>query len=202
MTGFFRSGKRRDTVLFFLRWLKAPHLIGAIAPSGRQLARAMAREVAEIPAGPIVELGGGTGSVTKALLEAGVAPERLVVVERDAHLHLVLRDRFPDLTVLCGDASQLRALLAPLGITQAAAIVSSLPFLSLPKLERDAILVETVALLGEGAPLVQFTYGLVSPIARLRYGLWGRVVARAWLNLPPAAVWRFEPRRAAGANAG
>jgi phosphatidylethanolamine/phosphatidyl-N-methylethanolamine N-methyltransferase len=189
----------REAALFFVRWLKAPHLIGAVTPSSRRLARAMAREVRSTGTGPIIELGGGTGSVTRALLESGIDPKRLIVVERDEHLHSLLKERFPALTVLRGDARQLRALVAPLGITNAAAIVSSLPLVTIPRRERKRIVAESLALLGAHAPFVQFTYGLTSPLAHPKYGVSGRIVARIWRNLPPASVWRFEPRREAHA---
>lgn len=188
----------REAALFFVRWLKAPHRIGAVAPSSRHLGRAMAHQVLSAGPGPIIELGGGTGSVTRALLEAGIAPERLVVVERDEKLHRILRARFPRLRVIRGDARELRRLLAPLGVTEAAAVVSSLPLISMPRMTLNRILAESFALLGEGRPFVQFTYGVVSPIARERKGVTGRIAARVWANLPPASVWRYERRRDAG----
>ena len=188
----------REAALFFVRWLKAPHRIGAVAPSSRHLGRAMARQVRGVGPGPIIELGGGTGSVTKALLEAGVEPERLIVVERDEKLHRILQAHFPRLRVIQGDARKLRRLLAPLGITEAAAVVSSLPLVSMPRMTMNRILVECFSLLGEGRPFIQFTYGVVSPIARERKGLTGRVTAHIWANLPPASVWRYERRRDAG----
>ena len=188
----------REAALFFVRWLKAPHRIGAVAPSSRHLGRAMADQVLGAGPGPIIELGGGTGSVTRALLEAGIAPERLVVVERDEKLYRILQARFPRLRVIRGDARGLRRLLAPLGITEAAAVVSSLPLISIPRMTLNRILAESFALLGEGRPFVQFTYGVVSPIARERKGLTGRIAARVWANLPPASVWRYERRRDAG----
>jgi phosphatidylethanolamine/phosphatidyl-N-methylethanolamine N-methyltransferase len=185
----------RETALFFLRWLKSPARIGAVAPSSRQLARAMARQVAAIGTDPVIELGGGTGSVTRALLESGIAPERLVVVERDERLFRILQRHFPGVRVVRGDARRLRQLLAPLGITKAAAVVSSLPLISLPRQTGLRIVAESFALLGEGRPLVQFTYGLTSPLARERLGLKGRITARIWANLPPAFVWRYERPR-------
>jgi phosphatidylethanolamine/phosphatidyl-N-methylethanolamine N-methyltransferase len=188
----------REAALFFVRWLQAPHRIGAVAPSSRHLGRAMARQVAGAGPGPIVELGGGTGSVTRALLEVGIAPERLVVVERDEKLHRILQTHFPKLRILRGDARGLRRLLTPLGITEAAAVVSSLPLVSMPRMTMNRILAECFALLGPGRPLVQFTYGLTSPIARERLGLTGRIAARVWANLPPASVWRYERRREVG----
>lgn len=187
----------KEAMRFFVMWLKAPTRIGAVVPSSRHLARAMAREVRGVGPGTIVELGAGTGSVTRALLEAGIPKERLVVVERDPELHRLLQERFPELTILKGDARELRRLLAPRGVREAAAVVSSLPLISMPKLTRTRILAECFALLGDGRPLIQFTYGLVSPIDRERLGLTGRVAARVWKNLPPASVWRYERRRAA-----
>ena len=187
----------KEAMRFFVMWLKAPTRIGAVVPSSRHLARAMAREVRGVGPGTIVELGAGTGSVTRALIEAGIPKERLVVVERDPELHRLLQERFPELTILKGDARELRKLLAPQGVREAAAVVSSLPLISMPKLTRTRILAECFALLGDGRPLIQFTYGLLSPIDRERLGVTGRVAARVWKNLPPASVWRYERRRAA-----
>ncbi len=177
--------------LFLGRWLKAPHRIGAVAPSSRFLARAMAREVDVGEAALVIELGGGTGSITRALLEAGLAPERLVVVERDERLHRLLRKRFPAVRVVQGDAAQLVGLLRPLGIARATAIVSSVPLLSMPKRLRRRIVEQCFALLGEHGSLVQFTYGLVSPLPSRDFAVAGVVAARVWRNFPPAFVWRF-----------
>ncbi|HVM81404.1 MAG TPA: methyltransferase domain-containing protein [Stellaceae bacterium] len=186
----------KEAMKFFAMWLKSPTRIGAVVPSSRHLARAMAREVQGVGAGVIVELGAGTGSVTRALVEAGIPRERLVVVERDPDLYRLLKQHFPELTILKGDARELRRLLAPLGIREAAAVVSSLPLISIPKVTRTRILAECFALLGDGRPLIQFTYGPLSPIDRERLGVTGRVAARVWKNLPPASVWRYERRRA------
>ncbi len=198
-------GRRRDDApeaemaLFLGRWLKAPHRIGALAPSSRYLARAMARQIDPRQARLVVELGGGTGSITRALLAAGLAPERLVVVERDERLHRLLAERFPELRVIAGDAAQLGALLRPLGISSVSAIVSSLPLLSMPKRLRQRIVEQSFALLGQSGSLVQFTYGLASPLPARDFAVSGRAVARVWRNFPPACVWRFE--RAAAAMA-
>lgn len=188
---------RAEMRLFLGRWLKAPHRIGAVAPSSRFLARAMAREVDVRHAALVVELGGGTGSITRALLAAGLAPERLVVVERDERLYRLLRTRFPAVRVVQGDAAQLVRLLRPLGVNAAAAVVSSLPLLSMPKRLRRRIVEQCFALLGEGGKLVQFTYGLASPLPARDFPLAGKVAARVWRNFPPAFVWRFERASAA-----
>jgi phosphatidylethanolamine/phosphatidyl-N-methylethanolamine N-methyltransferase len=186
-----------EVAIFFTRWLKAPHHIGAVAPSSRFLARAMATQVDLRRAEPVIELGGGTGSVTKALLEAGLPVDRLIVVERDVRLYKMLRRRFPQLRIVLGDARHLVELLRPLGIDVVSAVVSSLPLISMSKTMRRQIINQSFALLGEAGRFIQYTYSLSSPLAGREFGLRGRVAARVWLNFPPASVWNYRLAAAA-----
>jgi phosphatidylethanolamine/phosphatidyl-N-methylethanolamine N-methyltransferase len=181
-----------EAAIFFTRWLKAPHRIGAVAPSSRFLARAMATQVDLRRSGPVIELGGGTGSVTKALLDAGLPVDRLIVVERDVRLYKMLRRRFPQLRVVLGDARQLVELLRPLGIDAVSAVVSSLPLIAMSKAMRRQIIDQSFTLLGEAGRFIQYTYSLSSPLAGREFGLRGRVAARVWLNFPPASVWNYR----------
>ncbi|MGH6982591.1 MAG: class I SAM-dependent methyltransferase, partial [Stellaceae bacterium] len=86
-----------DLALFLSRWIRAPLRIGALAPSSPHLGREMARAIDARAATLVVELGGGTGRITQALLDAGVAPEKLIVIENDEALASLLRIRFPQL---------------------------------------------------------------------------------------------------------
>ena len=70
-----------DSARFLKTLVAAPRLTGAVAPSGRALARAMAAAIGSPSDGLIVELGPGTGPVTQSLIEARVSSERLVLVE-------------------------------------------------------------------------------------------------------------------------
>jgi phosphatidylethanolamine/phosphatidyl-N-methylethanolamine N-methyltransferase len=185
-------GPEDEVAIFFTRWLKAPHRIGAVAPSSRFLARAMATQVDLRRAGPVIELGGGTGSVTKALLEAGLPVDRLIVIERDVRLYKMLRRRFPQLRIVLGDARHLVELLRPLGIDAVSAVVSSLPLVSMSKTMRRQIINQSFALLGDAGRFIQYTYSLSSPLAGREFGLRGRVAARVWLNFPPASVWNYR----------
>jgi phosphatidylethanolamine/phosphatidyl-N-methylethanolamine N-methyltransferase len=182
----------RDSRLFLRRWLRNPVTVGAIAPSSRRLADAMARLVPLDPPGWVIELGGGTGVITAALLRAGVAPERLAVVERDPLLHRHLTERFPRAHVLLGDAAKLGDVVRPLQLHQATAIVSGLPLLAFPRPLQDKIVRAALALLAPGAPFIQFTYGPMSPIGRERLNLEGGVARRILGNLPPASVWVYR----------
>jgi phosphatidylethanolamine/phosphatidyl-N-methylethanolamine N-methyltransferase len=204
-----RGGHRRRTqrtltdpevAVFLGRWLKAPHRIGALAPSSRYLARAMARQIDPRHARLVIELGGGTGSITRALLAAGLPPEKLIVVERDERLHRMLSERFPQLRVLQGDAAQLVQLLRPLGVTTVSAIVSSLPLLSMPKRLRHRIVEQSFALLGERGSMVQFTYGIASPLPEREFPVAGKVMGLVWRNIPPAVIWRYQRSAAAMAR--
>src|SRR3546814_19525211 len=96
------------------------------------LASAMAAQVDLAAPGAVIELGGGTGNVTAALLDAGVPPQDIAVVERDPVFPRVIAARSPQLRVLQGDASDLRRLLPAAGIGPVRAVASGLPVLSIP----------------------------------------------------------------------
>lgn len=172
--------------------------MGAFVPSGRLLTQAMARTtIAAMQghAGHVVELGAGTGVVTRALLAAGIAAERLALVERDRELASFLRKTFPGPKIVEGDAARLPELLRASNISAVAATVSGLPLLSLPADVVTGIVRGVFAAMPKGAALVQFTYGPKPPVPRaLREEL--KLVAtrgpRIWRNVPPAVVWTFR----------
>jgi len=180
-----------ESRLLFKLWLKNPRKIGAVAVSSAELAAAMARQIPH-GHGWVVELGGGTGSVTKAILKAGTQPERLIVLERDPTLHKVLQERYPGVKVLLGDAGRLQSVLKREGIEHVKAIVSSLPLISMKRSIQDRITSQIFSVLEPGAPLIQFTYSLFSPIPRRRFGVHGEVGDRVLQNLPPASVWVYR----------
>src|SRR5271156_4689990 len=148
-----KKGIRLDDEVRFIRsWIERPLPIGAVTPSGKILARAMARYVDPNSNGPVVELGPGTGPVTEALVEAGVAPSRLVLVEFDPTFCRILRSRYPDATLVQGDAYSLRRLMATLLLQPAAAVVSGLPLITKPLRMRLRLLRDAFDLMLPGAP--------------------------------------------------
>jgi phosphatidylethanolamine/phosphatidyl-N-methylethanolamine N-methyltransferase len=183
-----------STLLFLKAWLRSPLKVGAIAPSGPRLARAVVRLVPRRSTLPVVELGAGTGAVTEALRER-LPAERLVIVERDPELHRLLQRRYPELTIVLGDARQLRRHLKALDIARIAAVVSGLPLVAMPKRVQRQILDESFALIEPGGPFIQFTYSLFSPVPRREFGLTGRPVARVLQNVPPASIWVYRRAR-------
>jgi phosphatidylethanolamine/phosphatidyl-N-methylethanolamine N-methyltransferase len=188
-----KRGIRLDDEVRFIRsWIERPLTVGAVTPSGKILARTMARYVDPDSDGPVVELGPGTGPVTEALVKAGVAPSRLVLVEFNPTFCRLLRTRYPDATLVQGDAYSMRRLLETLLLQPAAAVVSGLPLVTKPIKMRLRLIRDAFDLMLPGAPFVQFTYSVASPLPRRLGGYSVEASERIWLNLPPARVWVYR----------
>ena len=188
-----KRGIRLDDEVRFIRsWIERPLSIGAVTPSGKILARTMARYVDPNSTGPVVELGPGTGPVTEALVEAGVEPSRLVLVEFNPSFCRILRSRYPEATLVQGDAYSMRRLLETLLLQPAAAVVSGLPLITKPIKMRLRLLRDAFDLMVPGAPFVQFTYSVASPLPRRFGGFTVEASERIWMNLPPARVWVYR----------
>lgn len=169
--------------------------MGAICPSSPALAAAMAEPVSPSlleKAGLVVELGAGTGPVTKALLSRGVPRDRLLVVEKSEPLADCLTKKFPGVDVRCGGAEEIEAMAYGREIQ---AIVSSLPFRSLPRDTSLSIMRAIGRALSPGGICVQFTYALVGEmpfVPRNFRKIRTRFVLR---NIPPAKVEVFRKPR-------
>jgi phosphatidylethanolamine/phosphatidyl-N-methylethanolamine N-methyltransferase len=180
-----------DEVRFLKGWASKPLTTGAVTASGKALARAMAAPVDPAWPGTVVELGPGTGAVTAALLERGVSPERLVAIEFNPDFVAHLAARFPGVRVVRGDAYGLADTLRDADVTDVSAVVSSLPLLTRPPLQRRDLVEKALGLLPHGRPFVQFSYAFTPPVAAER-GRWAiDATDWIWLNLPPARVWSY-----------
>jgi len=160
-------------------------------PSGKVLARTMAQYVNVDSMEPVVELGPGTGAITNALIEHGVDQKRLVLVEYNPGFCALLRDRYPQATVVQGDAYALRDSLWNILSAPAAAVVSGLPLVTKPMLTRLKLIRDAFGAL---APGVQFTYSVAPPIPKSLPGVSTEASERIWMNLPPARVWVYRKR--------
>lgn len=187
LSRFVRSVIPADIRLFARALRSGPQAVGAACPSSKRLADYMATQAVSSAKGYIVELGAGTGVVTASLLAHGIAPERLIVIEKSAILAEHLKARFPQVTVLEGDAAHLASLLGRRA-SRVSAVVSSLPLKSLPKSTVDQIGRALDTVLPRGATFIQFTYSL-----RCRAVDWAQDLTclhsrTIWRNLPPARV--------------
>ena len=192
-SGFGRLKKtvRRSRPLMFVNELMhQPKFTGAICPSSRKLGRYMAKHIPLNHDGIVIELGGGTGVITQAILDHGVPADKLIVIEFSNVFAQHLQRRFPHLTIINGNAADLDALLPP--DVSINAIVSSLPLISLPPEVRSRILHHWQTLLKDDGRAIQFTYNLrqtqwQSSLKACHYS--SEIV---WTNVPPARVMTFR----------
>lgn len=181
-----------DEVRFLRSWIEKPLHMGAVMPSGRLLARTMASYVDSNSDGPVIELGPGTGAITKALVDRGIDEKRLVLVEYNPSFCALLRDRFPQATVVQGDAYALEKSVRDVLTEPASAVVSGLPLVTKPMLMRLKLIRDAFAVLGPKAPFIQFTYSVAPPIPKSLPGVATEASERIWMNLPPARVWVYR----------
>jgi phosphatidylethanolamine/phosphatidyl-N-methylethanolamine N-methyltransferase len=181
-----------DRLSFFRSLLRNPKLTGAISPSGKALARAMACLVEAESDWPVLELGPGTGPVTAALIAHGVAPERIVALEYNPEFCALLVKRFRGLNVVEGDAFDLSTSLPPGLAGPYAAVVSSLPLLNSPPEARQALISGALGRVLPGGGMIQFSYGLGPPVPAMDGRFTVERTAFVLANLPPARVWLYR----------
>ena len=127
------------------------------------LARAMCRHITADKPQTIIELGAGTGAVTRGLVQAMHQDSRLISVEIDHDFAQVLRMHYPQAEVLECDVVELKPKLAELGVDRADVFVSGLPTPSLPKAVNVAVLEAFRDITGDGAGHGVFSQLTVMP---------------------------------------
>jgi phosphatidylethanolamine/phosphatidyl-N-methylethanolamine N-methyltransferase len=178
------------------RFVRSPRTIGAVAPSSRTLARAMVAGLDLAGDARVVELGPGTGVVTRVIGEELGAQARGLAIEIDPGFAKRLRGRFPNVEVVCASAAELPALMEAHGFAHVDHIVSGLPFASLPAEVTTSILDAIQSVLRPGGTFTTFQYvhGYPSPLASaFRRDLSARLGVQpvrrlVWRNFPPAYV--------------
>lgn len=186
--------KLSATTLFLQELVTTPREVGAILPSSKQLATAMARWLPVDSDDWTLELGPGTGVVTEALIKRGLREDRLIAIEQSPKMADHLRATFPRARIITGDAFQLDKLIER-HVPQAAHI--PVVFSSLPLLNFEPHLADTLAkkirdLLPPGGKFVQYSYNVANkqPKAAAHFRYLGSKVI--WFNVPPARVSAYE----------
>ncbi|MEM8587504.1 MAG: hypothetical protein AAGG65_05530 [Pseudomonadota bacterium] len=189
-----------DRLLFFLLWLRRPMRIANITPSGKHLAAAMVRGVPMDKPGSVVELGGGTGVFTSAMINAGLPADNLVIIEREKTLFDLLTRRFPSSRVVLGDARDIHQIARDAGANPVKAVVSGLPILTMNDEIQTAIMGGAFKAMGDDGVFVQFTYGPKSPVRQSVLDALALTAVRAEKvprNVPPASVYLYTAMPAA-----
>ena len=176
---------------FYKALFKNPRAVGAVSPSSKRLARTIADFIPSSQAGLIVELGGGTGVITKAILNRGITEQQIIVIENSEDLANKLLRRFPNVKIIHGNAENLVDLIGE-QINDVHTIVSGLPLLLLPKNITQQILEQIDKVLESGGVYIQFTYGLQKGVLEKNLKYEKIASKRIWLNIPPARIDVFK----------
>jgi phospholipid N-methyltransferase len=183
-----------ENLQFLQAFLKNPLKVGAIAPSSPELAAEMLQGIEPDEDNIVLELGVGTGAITRFL--EGVIPNKdsYLGLELDSDLVSSLNRKFPDLTIICGNAAEAYAIHRNSGLGKVRYLVCCLPFVSLPKEVSESVLSEIEKFMDEGCELRIFQYAhgyFLPPAIKLReflkdrYGK-SRRSPLVLKNVPPA----------------
>jgi phosphatidylethanolamine/phosphatidyl-N-methylethanolamine N-methyltransferase len=193
---FEKKIKREESSLFFKRWLKKPIQLGTVAPISDRLAYHAASFV-EGASQKVIEIGAGTGRLTRAILKTSISPKNLALIELDKELCAFLENSVNAICssdkpfVIHGDASQLSDILPPDFQGETDLIISAIPLMYLHPDARKKIIDSCFSALKPSGRLIQVTYSPSSPIAHLNYVQQTRACA-LWLNVPPGFIWSYQ----------
>ena len=185
----------KERLSFLVQYFRNPKEVGAILPSGPAISSLMAREI-DVRHAPVLELGPGTGSFTRAILARGIKPSDLTLVETNAEFCGLLQADFPGVHVHCMNAADI-AKRDLFGGRKVGAVVSGVPFLLLSPGEAMGILKAVFEVMRPDAALYQVTYGFSHPFPRdvmKALDLTATHGGRAFLNAPPASVYKLTRR--------
>ena len=190
------TAPRRDgtanPAMFFRRWLANPLQMGSVVPSSAALCDRIVRLASRTADEAILELGAGTGVISRALLAGGVPADRLIVVEIVPDMAAHLRRTLPGVLVVEGDARALPDLVPAHWHGRIGTVVCGIPLVLLPR-ARQRQFIDAIEAVAPGRGFLHFSYCATSPLPARRHGLTARRQAWTPLNFPPASIWRYTP---------
>jgi phosphatidylethanolamine/phosphatidyl-N-methylethanolamine N-methyltransferase len=186
-----------NPAMFFKRWLANPLQMGSIVPSSDALCQRIVRQARRTGDEAIVELGAGTGVISRALLAGGIPAERLYVVEIVPDMADHLRRVLPGVNVIEGDARDLPALIPAHWHGRIGTVVCGIPLVLLPKPEQRRF-IDAIEAVAPGRGFLHYSYCATSPLPWRHHRLEAKREAWTPLNFPPASVWRYTPDAVAG----
>ena len=186
--------KVSNPLMFLRRWAANPLQMGSIVPSAPALCKRVARQIRRTPDQYVLELGAGTGVISKALLDSGLPPEKLFVVEIVHDMAEHLRRVLPGVNVIEGDARDLATLLPEHVRGNIGSVVCGVPLVLLP-VPMQRRFIDAIEAVAPGVGFLHYSYCITSPLPYQKHKL--TAVREEWTprNFPPASVWRYTPIR-------
>jgi phosphatidylethanolamine/phosphatidyl-N-methylethanolamine N-methyltransferase len=189
----------RDHRLFLSHFRKSPRTVGAIAPSSQKLARAMLDGLTLEPGTRVVELGPGTGAITREIATRLPPGAPCLAIDIDPVFTARVSSRWPHIDAICDRAEHLLDIVRHRQLLPVDHIISGLPFASLPTDATRAIVDAIAATLRPGGTFTTFQYVhayALPPAIAVRRTLSERMASRpafrvVLANLPPALVIRW-----------
>lgn len=181
-----------EELKFFKGWIDKPKAVGAIIPTSSFTAKRMASVIEPESGLPVLELGPGTGVITKAILARGVKPADLWSIEYSEDFVAHLHQQFPDVNVIHGDAFDLDKTLGDKAGTTFDSIVSAVPLLSFKVPQRIRYIENLLERIPAGRPIVQITYGTLSPVPAGKGNYTVEHLDFMLRNIPPAQLWIYR----------
>lgn len=181
-----------DELKFFKGWIDKPKTVGSIIPTSSVTAKRMASIIDTKSGLPVLEVGPGTGVITKAILARGVKPESLTCVEYSHDFVVHLRRNYPGVDIIEGDAFDLETTLGDKARLTFDSVVSGVPLLNFPVATRVKYVESLLDRMPRGRPIIQLTYGPKSPVPP---GLGDYSVERFDFiirNIPPTMLWIYR----------
>jgi phosphatidylethanolamine/phosphatidyl-N-methylethanolamine N-methyltransferase len=178
--------------MFFQRWLANPLQMGSIVPSSPALCRRVVAQTRRAESEAVIELGAGTGVISHALLEAGLPPERLFVLEIVPDMAAHLRRVLPGVNVIEGDARALPELIPAQWHNRIGTVICGIPLVLLPVAEQRRF-IDAIEAVAPGRGFLHYSYCATSPLPWRKHELTAQREAWTPLNFPPASVWRYTP---------
>lgn len=180
-----------DDARFFKVWLSNARQVGTPLATSTWTGKAMSAQIDLSSGLPVLELGPGTGSITREILQRGVPQEKLVAVEYSPEFVVRLKQLFAHVDIRQGDAFNLCKALGDDAGRIFDCVISAVPLLNVPAAQRSEFVINALKRVPPGRPLVQVTYGALCP-APVPEGVKAERIDIIFRNLPPAHIWTFR----------
>lgn len=198
-----KSLTQAENKIFFKQWLRSPGKLGTFAPISLKLAHSAAEQIDTKDNPLVVEIGAGTGRLSRAILARGVNPKHLAMVELDEKLSAFLKYSMDSAyqgqvsnNVINGDARKLKELIPNSWVGNVDYVVSAVPLMYMEEEMREQIVQAALDVLHPiKGIMLHVTYSPISPLRFMEGDLITKRLVSLWNNMPPGFVWRFTPKR-------